>query len=108
MKTIDSLTKDEKSLLMFAECACVDHGGIYQPQRLNNTDRAILDQWQLEGFASHGRVASEHLTETRCVWLQLSDAAMHLAHELRIQRAGRMWNNRNWITTNEKRSMPTG
>jgi hypothetical protein len=108
MKTIDNLTKDEKSLLLFAECACVDYGGIYQPERLNDDDRQILKAWKLEGFCDHGRVASEHLTSTRSVWLKLSDEAMQLAHELRIERARRMWARRGWISTDEKRGMPVG
>jgi hypothetical protein len=108
MKTIDNLTKDEKLLLLFAECACVDHGGIYQSERLNDDDRAILKKWQLEGFCEHGRVASEHLTPTRKVWLRLSDEAMRLAHELRMERATRIWGKRNWISTDEKRALPVG
>lgn len=106
MKTIDTLTKDEKLLLLFAECACVDYGGIYQPERLNDDDREILEQWKLEGFCDYGRVASQHLNPKRMVWLRLSEEAMRMAHTLREQRASRMWANRDWISTQEKRNLP--
>lgn len=103
-KTIEMLTKDEKLLLLFAECACVDFAGIYQPERLNDADRAILKRWKEEGFCDHGRVASEHVTPKACVWLRLSDEAHATAHALRMERAKRMWAARHWITTEEKRN----
>ena len=103
MKDIETLTKDEKSLLLFCECACVDNAGIYQPQRTNAVDRENLDKWQAEGFLDHGRVSSEFLAETRCVWVRLSHEAMAMAQTLRRERAERMWKNRTWTTTEEKR-----
>ena len=104
MKTLENLTKDERFLLLFCECACVDHGGIYQSERTNDEDRQILARWKEEGFCDFGRVASEHLTPTRKVWVHLSPEAMSLAHQLRLQRAERMWQNRNWWSTEEKRA----
>lgn len=85
------------------ECAAVDYGGTYQPERTNAEDRAIMDRWKAEGIIDHGRVASEHLTEKRSVWVRLSPMAMQAAHALRIERAERMWGNRSWISTSEKR-----
>jgi hypothetical protein len=103
MKTIDQLTKTEKSLLLFMECAAVDHGGIYQPERTNTEDREIMDRWKAEGFIDHGRLASEHLKPGRTVWCSLSVDAMEMAHSLRKELAARMWENRTWISTAEKR-----
>lgn len=103
MKTIDQLTKTEKSLLLFMECAAVDNGGIYQSERTNAEDREIMDRWKAEGFIDHGRVASEYLTATRRVWIHLTPEAMALAQELRRARAERMWFARTWETTAEKR-----
>jgi hypothetical protein len=103
MKTIDQLTKTEKSLLLFMECAAVDEGGIYQTERTNAEDREIMDRWKAEGFIDHGRVASEYLTATRRVWIKLTPEAMALAQELRRARAERMWIARTWESTAEKR-----
>lgn len=102
--TVDNLTKDEKSLLLYAETICVDNQGVYDPKCLNATDNDILDKWQIDGFCEHGRVASEYLTDKRCVWLQLSDDALKLAHAIRSRKAKRVWNNRKWLTTKEKQN----
>ena len=102
-KMIQSLTKTEKSMLLFAECCVVDHGGIYQSERTNAEDREVMDRWKAEGFIDHGRVSSEFLTATRRVWITLSPEAMALAQELRRERADRMWKNRTLTTTVEKR-----
>ena len=104
MKTIDQLTKTEKSLLLFLECAAVDNGGIYRPECTNAEDREIMDRWREEGFIDHGRVSSEYVTPARQVWVQLTPEAMLLAQELRRARAERMWKARTWESTSEKRS----
>jgi len=103
MKTIDQLSKLEKQLLLFLECAAVDHGGIYQTERTNAEDREMMDLWRDQGFIEHGRVASEYLTPTRRVWVRLSQEAENLAAICRHERAGRMWINKGWVTTHEKR-----
>ena len=102
-KMIQLPTKTEKSMLLFAECCVVDNGGIYQSERTNADDREVMDRWKAEGFIDHGRVSSEFLTATRRVWITLSPEAMALAQELRRERADRMWKNRTWTTTVEKR-----
>ena len=103
MKTIDQLTKTEKQLLLFLECAAVDHGGLYQSERTNAEDRTMMDLWRDQGFIEHGRVASEHLTPICRVWVRLSVDAENLAHAARAERSARMWTNRGWVTTDEKR-----
>ncbi len=103
MTTLETLTKDQKSLLLFCECCCVDNAGIYQPERTNDTDRQNLDTWREEGFLDHGRVSSEHLSPTRRLWVRLGHEAMAMAQTLRRDRAERMWKNRTWTTTEEKR-----
>jgi hypothetical protein len=107
VKTED-LSKDEKSLLLMLECACVDYGGIYQPERLNDADRAILERWKKDGILDHGRVASEFITMNRRVWVRLSGEAMQAAQELRSEHYARMLANRNWLSTAEKRVQPEG
>lgn len=101
---LEELTKDQKSLLLYAETCCVDNAGIYQSEKMNDADRKNLDEWRKTGFMDHGRVASECLKPGRSLWLQMSDAAMALAQELRRERAARMWKNRTWYSTAEKRA----
>ncbi len=103
MKTITDLTKPEKNLLLFLECCSVDYAGVYQPARINSEDLEIMDRWRDEGFIDHGRVSSEYLTRSRCVWAKLSPEAEDLAQQVRRERAARMWANREWTTTEEKR-----
>lgn len=100
---IDQLTKAEKGLLLFLESASTENGGIYRPEGINVEDRAIMDRWKTAGVIDHGRVASQHLTESRSFWVRLSPLAMQAAHTLRAARAERMWDNREWISTAEKR-----
>lgn len=102
---ISELTRDEKSLLLYAETVMVDLGGIYEPRRMNDEDRAIMKRWKESGFLDHGRVSSEHLTSRRAVWIRLSPEAVALAQELRRERIERAWGNRNWITTAEKAAL---
>lgn len=104
MKTITELTKTEKSLLLFLECAAVDHAGIYRPESTNAEDCKLMDTWRDQGFIEHGRVASKWLKEGRTVWVYLSAEAFKLAHELREERALRMWGNKTYGTTHELRA----
>jgi len=101
---INQLTKTERSLLLFLECAAVDVAGIYHSESLNAEDRQIMDRWKSEALIDHGRVASETNNPNGRVWVKLSPTAMAAAHEERSARADRMWRQRGWITTAEKRA----
>lgn len=103
MKTTESLTKTERTLLLFLETSCVDFAGVYDPRRINDEDLAIMNQWKEEGFIDHGRIAFKFHKPTRTVWCKISPEAMDLAHTLRKERAERMWDNREWRTTAETR-----
>lgn len=107
--TIDSLTVSQASLLLLLECAAVDYEGVYQPERLNQADREVMNHWKAEGFIDHGRVASEDVTVSgnRLVWVRLSPEAVAMAHELRAKRIERKWTGRQWKTTAEKRESRT-
>ncbi len=100
-----TMHKDEKSLLLYIESCCVDNAGLYDPERMNETDRVILKRWTKERFVSHGRVFSGHLTARRAVWFKMSTAAFQVAHELRMARADRMWDNREWKSTEELKDL---
>lgn len=110
MKTLESLTRDERSLLVYLETCCVDYGGAYEPIRMNDVDRAILNTWADEGFVECGRITSSTWpTPSRCYWAQLSDEAFALAHQERLERYRRRDAHRNWVKTSEfKRPVTDG
>lgn len=102
-KTLDTMTREERSLLLFFESAVVDHAGAFEPTRLNHDDFKIAEQWRAEGFSSHGRIAFSDLEKLRprTNWCELSEEAIALAHEERRARAARMQAGRPWRKTIE-------
>lgn len=98
------MTSAEKSLLLYLETCAVDQGGRLDQRRINDQDLKIMAEWQGDGFVETGRVASESITRSQgSFWVTLSDEAWKLAHRFREERAERMWHNRRWMTTDEKR-----
>ena len=104
MKTIETMTKDERSLLLFFEDRAVDHSGRVQTAHMNADDMALAKRWDGEGFVCFGRIASEHLSDSGTHWCHLSDEAWSLASAARKARAARQWEARRWQTTKEKRA----
>lgn len=104
MKTLETMTKDEKSLLLYLETCAVDCSGKVQAVRMNSDDQKIVERWNAEGFVSYGRIASEDLNEYGSHWCHLSDEAWALAAAERRARAERLWKQRRWRTTEEKRN----
>lgn len=100
-------TKDKRSLLLYLETRAVDHGGRIQDANMNADDFALAERWAETGYIEFGRIASEDLTGGAITaslhWCHLSSEAMDDAHRLRRERADRMWANRTWRTTAEKR-----
>lgn len=100
-----TLTKSELSLLLFFETCAVDYGGLVSVAHMNTDDMATATRWHMERFVEFGRVASEHLREGHATaWCKLSPQAWDLAHAERRARAARLWEQRNWQTTAEKRA----
>lgn len=104
MKTLETMTKDERSLLLFFETRAVDHSGRVQTAHMNADDMEIATRWDAEGFVRFGRIAAEHRSEHGTHWCSLSDDAWSLVHAERKARAGRTWQTRHWQTTEEKRA----
>jgi hypothetical protein len=110
MKTLETMTKDERSLLLFFESCAVDKWGKVNIQHMNKEDNKIAEKWNKEKFIEFGRVASEYLIDldtkygSGTHWCKLSNEAWKLAHEERQARGIRVWNKRNWKTTNEQNS----
>jgi len=93
MKTLDTMTKDEKSLLLFFETQAVDYGGkINDTRHMNKEDFEIAEQWNREGFIKFGRIRFHSIVKdsysTR--WCELSDEAWILAHAERKARYKRI------------------
>ena len=103
MKTLEAMTKDERSLLLFFETRAVDHAGKVQTLHINDEDYEIADRWNKEGFIAFGRIAREDCDRYGTHWCQLSEEAWSLAHAERRIRAGNLWNKRGWQTAEEKR-----
>ena len=102
MKTLKTMTKDEKSLLLFFESCAVDKWGKVNTRHINEEDYEIAEKWNKEKFIGFGRVASEGVNEYGSHWCLLSDEAWKLAHEERKARGIRVWGKRTWQTTEEK------
>lgn len=94
---IEDMNKDEKSLLLFFECAAVDYGGLCKGAHMNAEDIAIAKQWNESGFVKFGRIASKDIKSPAAGgrfpntnWVILSDEAWKLAHEERRARQKRI------------------
>jgi len=86
MKSLDTMTSDEKRLLLYLETRAVDYGGKVDAQHMNKEDFDIVQKWNEEGFVKFGRIKFHSITKgkgrTSCVsyWCELSDEAWKLVH----------------------------
>lgn len=101
MKTLLELTRDEKSLLLFFECAAVDYGGTLNTQHMNSDDNETAKRWTNEGFVTFSRIKFHDIKGKRTHAVFLSDNAWQLAHEERRERFNRKEAKRDWQTTSE-------
>ena len=98
------MTKDQISLLLFFECAAVDHGGLLSSQQMNKEDFEISKRWSKTGYVTLERIHSSHLgrfgsKKTHCV--KLSEEAHIEAGKQRLERAKRGWASRAVLTVSE-------
>ncbi|WP_236027618.1 MULTISPECIES: hypothetical protein [Burkholderia] len=88
----ETLSRDEYSLLLYAETVCVEYGGLLEGARMNAADMGALERFKADGILNYGRVPGRLLgTFTRGVshWCDLTDAGWELAHKLRRARAAK-------------------
>jgi len=99
------LTKEEKSLLLYFETRATDYGGTVDGANMNGADFSKAQEWDKAGFVKFGRICSEDLDSRRrgAYWCRLSSDAVAIAHQLRAERADRVWEKRRWRTTEEYR-----
>jgi len=89
MKTLDTMTSDERSLLLYLETRAVDHGGLVDIKHMNKEDMDIAKRWNEEEFIRFGRIKA-HSIITCTHWCELSEEAWNLAHAERKARFLRM------------------
>lgn len=107
MKTLNDMSRDEISLLLFLETRAVDYGGRVNNAHMNTDDMAIARQWHDDGFVEYGRIALEGINQDGASWCHLSDEAWTIAAEARKARADRGWAKRTYTTTAEMRAAAT-
>lgn len=89
---IDGASKDDKSMLLYAETCVVDHGGLLEGQRMNGADLKALLKFEHDGLARSGRIPAALLGEYKGTrkpthWIKLTPFGWAVAHELRRWRA---------------------
>lgn len=96
MKSLETMTSDERNLLLYLETRAVDHGGKVDAQHMNKEDFEISEKWNKEGFVRFGRIKFHSITKgkgrTSCVshWCELSEEAWKLAHAERRAKCKRI------------------
>ena len=86
MKTLETMTSDERSLLLFFETQATDNGGkIKDIRHMNKEDMSIAEGWNKEGFIKFGRIRFKSIIESTH-WCELSEEAWNLAHAERKAR----------------------
>jgi len=99
MIDIETLTSDQKSLLLYVETRAVDHSGKLRDDQLNGIDRANLKAWDRANFVSSDKIPASGRQNDGCsMWAFLSDEAWEAAGKLRRAKSKRMFENRNWPT----------
>lgn len=92
--TLDKMSKDEKSLLLFFETNAVDYRGTVHSQHMNKDDFEIAKRWNESKFIRFGRIKFADIEERykgkKSHWCVLSDEAWVLAHQERRARVKRM------------------
>lgn len=79
MKSLETMTADERNLLLYLETRAVDHGGLVDIKHMNKEDMDIAKKWNDEGFIGFGRIKFHSITVSSH-WTELSEEAWNLAH----------------------------
>jgi hypothetical protein len=99
---LESMTKNERSLLLFFETCAVDQGGKVAFAHMNQQDYDKAKEWNELGFIRFGRIAFHDVINGKAYWCELSDKAWELAHQERKARYDRMSAKREWKRTEEQ------
>ncbi|RWR30447.1 hypothetical protein D2T29_12300 [Sinirhodobacter populi] len=103
--SLEEMSRDAKSLLLFFETCAVDHGGLVRESAMNADDFSIAEEWRDTGYARLERVRAADLatngTDRRNYVVFLSDRAFNDAHALRRERANFLGAQRTRLTVAE-------
>jgi hypothetical protein len=105
MVNIESMSKGEKSLLLYLESRATNHSGLINVSQINKEEIDICNRWNKKGFIQFGRVVARNVRSYCFMWCKLPESTFKIAHKLRKERADRMWLNKNWLSTEESREM---
>lgn len=89
-RTLDTMSKDERSLLLFFETCAVDYGGKIDVRHMNKEDMDIAKKWNKEGFVKFGRIKFHDIIGKHTHWCEFSEEAWKLAHQERRARCCRI------------------
>lgn len=89
MKKLDTMTSDERNLLLYLETRAVDYGGKVDIIHVNKEDLDIAEKWNKEGFIKFGRIRA-HSIRVFAHWCELSEEAWKLAHAERRAKCKRI------------------
>jgi hypothetical protein len=105
MKKTETMTRDEKSLLLYFETCAVDKSGRVDMEKMNDVDRANAERWDKLNFVEYGRIVFADIKADSSLthYCRLSDEAFEAAAQLRAARAKRLWDKKLYTTTREKR-----
>lgn len=99
---ITTLTRDEKSILLYAETCVVDRSGLMVGARMNEVDMAALKKFKEAGALDFGRIPYHCMQTLRhdgpgvesTHWVTFHEPAWKAAHALRRVRAQQIGPNR--------------
>lgn len=97
------MTQAQQALLMYLETCMVNKSGRVDSTIINEEERRMIDKWRAEGFVEFGRIVLHGVTGEGGNWVRLSDDAWADAHAARIERAERMWQDKRYTTTADRR-----
>jgi hypothetical protein len=101
---LESMTKDERSLLLYLESCAVDGWGKVVEARMNEEDFIIAHRWVEEGFIEFGMIAYDDIKPApypESYWVWLPEFAAQVALAERRARAIRVWEKRTFRKTSE-------
>lgn len=94
MKDINTLTKDEKNLLLYFEDCLVNQSGYVCGVRMNKDDFEIAKKWNEEKFILFGRIPAHEIKRDtqfpNTNWVRFTEDAWVVAQQIRKERSERM------------------
>jgi hypothetical protein len=87
---LDSMNKDERSLILYLETCLVDKSGCIDARCVNKDDWNIMEEWRRNSFIKFGRIAEICISGFNTHWVTLSDEAWEIAHLERRRRSERV------------------